>query len=123
MADMSRRWDHQTRRKSRSGAKTDPFWRRHEKTSAERTGGRDQPRPNKSDGTSFGTRFQRECKSTTGFSIGVNKQWLEKLDQEAALSGRKPVLVLGFESMRPGVERQWACVPLSLLRELVEGQA
>lgn len=130
MPDMSRRWEHEPRPIRRQFGK-DPDWRKHEKRSAERTGGKDRPlgighqfrEKDKSyggDGTSFGTAFLREVKSTINDSLSVKKAWLEQLDVTATMRGKKPLLVLGFEGMRPGVDREWAVVPLQFLKELME---
>jgi hypothetical protein len=112
------RLDHDPKpRKSRLDS-GDPAWRKHEKRSAKRTKGRDAPRPLRGDGTSY-TLFQREAKHTTGKSIGVKKSWLEKIDREATVARKWPLVVLGFDDMAPGVDDQWACVPLSVLNELI----
>lgn len=117
---MSKRWEHEPKRKSRVDAEGKAFWREHEQRSAKRTKGIDRPRPNKGDGTSYGDLFTRECKSTVGESMAVKKDWFEKLDREALMARRHPLLVLGFEQMAPGVDKQWAVLPLSLFNEMVE---
>lgn len=100
-----------------------PVWRAHEIESARRTGGADTPRPKKADGTSFKGKFLRECKHTIKDSIGVKRAWLEKLFREAAQRGMNPLLVLGFSETRaPGMDTQWAVVPLGLFARLVEGE-
>lgn len=116
---MTRRFDQPAKKLSRNPQGERP-WRRHEKQSAERTRGLDRPRPNHADGTSFEGAFQRECKHTEGASIALKKEWLEKIDREAMVAGRKPLLVVGFDGMAPGVDKQWAVLPLRLLKELMD---
>jgi len=119
MPDMSKRFEHEPVRRSRLEAVSEPRWRRHEKHSAARTKGLDRPRPGRGDGTAYEGLFLRECKHTIGASLGVKKAWLEKIDSEATVAGLVPVLVLGFDGMKPGVDGQWACVPLGVFNEMV----
>lgn len=120
MPDLSRRWEHESKRKSRLEADGEPFWRKHEKRSSTRTAGLDRPRPHKGDGTSYAGLFLRECKSTVGESLSVKKEWLATLDRMSLRDGKHPLLVIGFAEMEAGVDRQWACVPLSLFNEIVK---
>lgn len=116
---MLRRWDGGPR-EVRRGEPRWPAWRKQEKLSAARTFGTDRPRPNKSDGTAFLDLFQREVKSTEHESLSLKAAWLEKLDREAAAVQRKPLLVACFGTMAPGVDPQWAILPLSDLSALIE---
>ena len=105
-------------RRSRLDVDRRALWRGLEKGSAKATEGRDCPRANGGDGTSFGGKFLRECKSTSGLSLSVKLDWLQKLAAESGAAGMQPVLVLGFEAEYEKASVRWACVPFELFVQM-----
>lgn len=66
--------------------------------------------------------FLIESKATVKDSIGVKKEWLEKVENQALLIGKKPALSLSFvrgngEALPNG---DWVAIRLSDFKELFE---
>ena len=54
-----------------------------------------------------------EAKSTTGKSIGVSRDWLLKIANEARSEQKQPALMLSFinPNGRPLLDGEWVCIP------------
>lgn len=60
-----------------------------------------------------------ECKTTLKKSISIKKEYLVKITLEAEDIRKTPAVVISFEGMPRGVERDWALVPLPVAREIL----
>lgn len=60
-----------------------------------------------------------ECKRTQGRSLSLKAEWLDKISREALAEGKEPVLHVEIQGVSPLTPRDWALVPLDLLRQLV----
>lgn len=70
-----------------------------------------------------GQRIMAEAKSTNGKSMSIKLAWLDKLVREALQAGMQPVLYLRFEAAQFQGMTDWACVPASRLKELLDLEA
>ena len=65
--------------------------------------------------------FLADGKTTIeGQSVRVETAWLRKVSREARGFRKTGMIILGFESLGPPTERDWALVPLSKLLVLLE---
>lgn len=66
--------------------------------------------------------FLIEAKSTKNDSLGLKFDWLVKISKEARDSRRKPAMTISFttDGGRELPNGEWALIPMSLFRELVE---
>lgn len=94
--------------------------RKGERKLAKRLGGKPEP----ASGSLLGTGgdvgvddFQLDRKATGRKSIGVSIEMLRKIEDEAALKGREPGLVLVFEKMPRGYYDEWLVIPLKVVQE------
>jgi hypothetical protein len=94
--------------------------RRGERNLAKRLGGRPEP----ASGSLLGTGgdvglddFQLDRKATGRKSIGVSIEMLKKIENDAAVHGREPGLVLVFEKMPRGFYDEWLVIPLKVVQE------
>lgn len=58
-----------------------------------------------------------ECKTTNKESIGIKKEWLEKICRQANARGKKPALVIGFGTDVFGGDRDWMLIPISVAKK------
>ena len=61
--------------------------------------------------------FQLDRKATGRKSIGVSIKMLQKIENDSAVHGREPGLVLVFENMPRGFYDEWLVIPLKVLQE------
>jgi len=62
-----------------------------------------------------------EKKSTQGKSISLKQDYLCKIDRLAFENDRVPAVVIEFETLKKKLcPEQWALIPLSYLKELIE---
>jgi hypothetical protein len=112
--------DRRAQGRGRARAREGTFWRELERRSARETDGTDTPRPKRGDGLSFGGQFVRECKATEKESMTIKRAWLEQVFRQAAQAGKEPLLVFAFKETRePGMDKEWAAIPLRLLTQLL----
>ncbi len=74
-----------------------------------------------SGGHAFGRNdFLFEAKQTIHGSLGVKREWLEKITEEAEGKGKNPALSIEIKGgTRRLSERDWVAVPLSVFRRLI----
>ncbi len=61
-----------------------------------------------------------ESKRTDKESLGIKKEWLVKISQEAAAYGRIPALSIEFDTMPRLVAKDWIAVPAKTFSLLIE---
>jgi hypothetical protein len=97
--------------------------KKQEKRIAKRSGGRRQPGSGSCDHSKGDVKADKilfECKTTNEKSIRVEKKWLIKISREASAQQRDPCLVASFPEMPSGIERDWAILPMKVLRCLID---
>lgn len=57
--------------------------------------------------------FLVECKTTEKKSIRLEREWLEKIDQEALVKQKCPLVHLQFEKTSKKTEKRWVLMPES----------
>jgi hypothetical protein len=102
--------------------------RKSEKRTLKSMGAKPQPASGamagaKSDGIlKKGQNFRLELKSTTAQTLKLEREWLEKISQEALGHRQVPALVLSFvdEEGKPAMKRnaEWVAIPKHIFEEL-----
>lgn len=94
--------------------------RRGEKNTQKSIGGK--LTPGSRGGDLMLSNFLIEKKSTAGKSISIKQDYLEKISRIAFSGNKSPILVIEFQTLKKkmGCEDQWAFIPLSQLKELLE---
>ena len=66
--------------------------------------------------------FRGECKATLAESLGVKRDWLLKIAQEALETNKQPALVVSFVTENGQAKKQgdWVMVPLRVFNEMIE---
>lgn len=107
----------------RSDRKIGTAGRVAEKKAAKKLGGRLTPASGASGkkGDIYIQRFMVECKSTQAESMGVQKEWLDKVRREALAAGQLPALLLQFIQPNGTIKDNgdWVCIPQSAFRDLI----
>ena len=105
--------------------------KKHEERLADELGGRRMRRSggaywsesdkNTDDGDLGTPEFHIEAKRTDKKSMGVKKEWLDKVRDGARKFGKDPALILTFEEPnKPSVPPDdWICIPLDVLKRLL----
>lgn len=69
-------------------------------------------------------KFRGEAKSTTKPVMPLQLEWLTKISKESLADGSIPILTLSFVTPegkpQAGLNSEWACMPMTFLRELLE---
>lgn len=94
--------------------------RKGERELAKRLGGRPEPASGSllcSGGDVALDDFQLDRKATGRKSIGVSIKMLQKIENDAAVHGKEPGLVLVFENMPRGFYDEWLVIPLKVIQE------
>jgi hypothetical protein len=98
-------------------------WKKHEKDTAARTGGRQVAgsgnQPGKP-GDVRGTKFLRDCKATVRNRISLSAKTLKKIVNEALAVGRTPVIEVRLEGAEFPCPVDWVVLPSLDFDALVE---
>lgn len=95
--------------------------RKHEKETAQRTGGRRVPgsgnqlgRP----GDVSGDRDLQELKATQKTDTRISLGWLRKVAFEAMTQGKQPIVNMRFTKLMPPCPQDWVMVPADFYNDL-----
>jgi hypothetical protein len=95
--------------------------KKHEKETAQRTGGRRVPgsgnqlgRP----GDVTGSEDLQELKATQKTDTRINLQWLRDVAYQAMTQGKEPIVNMRFAKLAPPCPTDWVLIPADVYNEL-----
>jgi hypothetical protein len=97
-----------------------------EKRIIKKIGGRQQPASGAIPGIpndGIKGRYLIEVKSTINYSLGLKRKWLEELDENAILRGKKAAMIIVYNNSMRSLQgsQEWVAVPLNDFKLLTNG--